>query len=168
MGWVLVRAGDQQAWELLARAVREVLPVASKRQWRVCEVSELPPQRQKKRLSCEAVLGTHHIGTGRIGVAVRDPQTRFRLAPYDADMANLLHELAHFEQADHGAAFYRVVGSILEELAHGEGGSARHTRLGEHIARDELFSTPKRWRNFRPLLLPLEVPCKGKCCKPLA
>merc|ERR1712232_817869 len=62
-----------------------------------------------------------------------------RLAPYAEVLATLLHELAHFEEAGHGTAFYTLLSTIVSEACSSSGTASSQgqaTTCSSHLPGD--------------------------------
>merc|ERR1712232_900304 len=85
-----------------------------------------------------------------------------RLAPYAEILATLLHELAHFEEAGHGIAFYDLLSTIVSEACSSSGtassqGQASRSHLPGDLEQDVrknierldgLWGRSAAWRAF--------------------
>ncbi|CAE8593537.1 unnamed protein product, partial [Polarella glacialis] len=113
--------------------------------WPLRQLAELQLASRRSRGTVQAIRGLH-TGDGWLAVAARLPPSGVSDGPlveYTELLATLLHELAHFEEADHGPAFYLLLGQLVTECC-GED-SLRADALRRRVELEELWPCRSRW-----------------------
>ncbi|KAG6975734.1 hypothetical protein JG688_00002107 [Phytophthora aleatoria] len=98
-----------QAQQLLERLAAAVLPILTRRRFRVRRLHEFFPKDG-------ALLGMNVNRGAKIYVRLRPKRTPESFYPYEALLETLLHELTHMVHGPHNEAFYQYLEELKQEM----------------------------------------------------
>ncbi|KAF1784676.1 WLM domain [Phytophthora cactorum] len=98
-----------QAQQLLERLAAAVLPILTRRRFRVRRLREFFPKDG-------ALLGMNVNRGAKIYVRLRPKRTPESFYPYEALLETLLHELTHMVHGPHNEAFYQYLEELKQEM----------------------------------------------------
>uniref|UniRef100_H3GW61 WLM domain-containing protein n=1 Tax=Phytophthora ramorum TaxID=164328 RepID=H3GW61_PHYRM len=106
---LVLRRQREQAQQLLERLAAAVLPILTRRRFRVRRLLEFFP-------TDGALLGMNVNRGAKIYVRLRPKRTPESFYPYEALLETLLHELTHMVHGPHNQAFYQYLDELKQEM----------------------------------------------------